>query len=91
MMRGGILVSKKHTEHEATITYKPTGRVTSMTPAIGWHVKVDGEKIGVASTLNEATTLLYENGYKVWAFRRSPNKNNRPAWRATVIKKKKKA
>ena len=91
----GSLVSKKkeqkkrkRTEHEATIVYKAKqGRPPSgMKPQIMWHVKVDGEKIGACSTLNDVTTLLYEHGYKVWAFRRHFKKSGRPAWRATVIK-----
>ena len=79
---------KKRTEHEATIVYKPKqGRpAKGMEPLVCWHVKVDGEKIGMSTTLNGVTDLLYEHGYKVWAFRRHFTKSQRPAWRATVIK-----
>lgn len=77
-------------EYEATIIYKPNSKVKGMDPSIGWNVKVDGKNLGITQTLNDATNLLLENGYKVWAFRRNPDKHGRPAWRATVIKTKKK-
>ncbi len=78
---------KKRTEHEATVVYKQKpGRPDGMQPQMYWYIKVDGEKVGKVSSLNDAAKLLYEHGYKVWAWRRHFKNSGRPAWRATVIK-----
>jgi hypothetical protein len=50
-----------------------------------WTVKVNGEKIGRASSLINATHLLYTNGYKVYAYRRGITGSGRPKFTADCL------
>lgn len=81
------LLPEQHTQHEVVITYKPKKTVgNGLDPMAAWHIKVDDKFIGTSPTLNGVTHLLYDKGYKTWAFRRCPQKNGRPRFKATVIK-----
>lgn len=80
--------TSKYTEHEVEITYKPvTGREEMMSPVIAWHVKVDGSKLGIANTMSEASRILQDKGYMMGAFRRRPQKNDRPRYVARATRK----
>ena len=50
-----------------------------------WWVSVNGLPIGTASSMNTATDLLYEKGYKVWAYRRVENEGDHPEYRANLV------
>ncbi len=65
---------------EARIIYK---RLRSTGPAV-WHVSVNGLPMGTTGSMGSATTLLYENGYKVWAYRRVQNAKDQPEYLATL-------
>jgi len=80
-------MSKKHKEHEVVVTYKKRrGRPTGLNPLISWQIVLDGEHVGSSTTLNGVSSVLYDMGYKTWAFRRTPDKKGRPKFRATVIR-----
>ena len=81
----------KAQEYEVVITYKPVkGPVGElMDPRAAWHVKVDGKSVGTSTTINGAQDLLEERGYRVGAFRRRPNKDNRPRFVTTAKRGKK--
>jgi len=60
---------------EASVVYKKGG----------WSITVDGNMIGRTTSLNDATTLLYANGYKVHTYRRSTTASNKVKFDATVL------
>ena len=51
-----------------------------------WNVAVDGVKLGQVDGLCDATDLLYESGYKVYAYRRQPSASGKSGFVATCIK-----
>jgi hypothetical protein len=65
---------------EARIIY----RRTRSTDRAVWHVSVNGLPMGTTGSMGDATTLLYENGYKVWAYRRVQNAKDQPEYLATL-------
>lgn len=81
-------MSKKNKfEHEVVVTYKKRrGRPSGMEPLVSWHIELDGAFVGRSSTLNGVSNILYDMGYKVWAFRRTPDKKGRPKFKAGVIR-----
>lgn len=80
-------MSKKTTEHEVVVTYKKKrGRPSGIDPMIAWQIVLDGEHVGYATTLNSVSSILYDMGYKTWAFRRTPDKKGRPKFKATVVR-----
>ena len=84
-----IIVSKKkkYSEHEVVVTYKKRrGRPSGMEPLVSWHIELDGEFVGRSSTLNGVSSILYDMGYKTWAFRRTPDKKGRPKFKANVVR-----
>jgi len=80
-------MSKERTKHKVVVTYKKRrGRPpVGVQPVACWEVKLDGEYIGHSLTLNGVSQMLYGLGYKVWAFRRHPDKKGRPCFKADVI------
>lgn len=50
-----------------------------------WTVKVNDKRIGKASSLMDATDLLYLNGYKVYAYRRGVTGTGRPKFTADCL------
>ena len=80
-------MSKKRSEHEVVVTYKKRrGRPTGLNPLISWQIALDGDHVGSSTTLNGVSSVLYDMGYKTWAFRRVPDKKGRPKFKATVIR-----
>jgi len=80
-------VSKSSTHHEVVVTYKKKrGRPSGIDPMIAWQIVLDGEHVGYATTLNSVSSILYDMGYKTWAFRRTPDKKGRPKFKATVVR-----
>lgn len=78
---------KKHKEHEVVVTYKHgRGKPNGMDPMVAWYIELDNEPVGASTTLNGVSSVLYDMGYKTWAFRRIPDKKGRPKFRATVIR-----
>lgn len=78
---------KNHIESEVVVTYKKKrGRPSGIDPMIAWQIELDGEHVGYATTLNSVSSILYDMGYKTWAFRRTPDKKGRPKFKATVIR-----
>ena len=51
-----------------------------------WNVAADGVKLGQVDGLCDATDLLYEAGYKVYAYRRNPSPSGKSGFIATCIK-----
>ena len=51
-----------------------------------WNVAADGVKLGQVDGLCDATDLLYEAGYKVYAYRRHPSASGKSGFIATCIK-----
>lgn len=77
----------KRKEHEVVVTYKrKRGRPSGSDPMVAWHIELDDKHIGASTTLNGVSSILYDMGYKVWAFRRQADKKGRPKFRATVIR-----
>jgi hypothetical protein len=82
-----VAKKKKHKEHEVVVTYKSRrSRATGMDPVAAWHIELDHEHIGSSTTLNGVSSILYDMGYKVWAFRRQPDKKGRPRFVTTAIR-----
>jgi hypothetical protein len=82
-------MSKKKKEQEIVVTYKrKRGRPSGSSAMVAWHIELDDEYVGTSATLNGVSTLLWEMGYSIWAFRRQGDKKNRPRYRATVYKHK---
>jgi hypothetical protein len=80
-------MSKKRQEHEVVVTYKKKkGKPSGIDPMIAWHIELDGEHMGYSTSLNGVSSILYDMGYRVWAFRRAPDKKGRPKFRAGVIR-----
>lgn len=80
-------MSKEHTQHKVVVTYKKKrGRPSGIDPMIAWQIELDGEHVGYATTLNSVSSILYDMGYKTWAFRRTPDKKGRPKFKATVVR-----
>ena len=52
-----------------------------------WNVKVDDEIIGQVDSLNQATSLLWDKGYKAHTYRRGVTSTGKPMFRATVMVK----
>lgn len=78
---------KKHTESEVIVTYKKRrGRPSGMNPLIAWHIVIDDEYVGSSSTLNGVSNVLYDMGWKVWAYRRTPDKKGRPKFKARIVR-----
>ena len=78
---------KKHIESEVVVTYKKKrGRPSGIDPMIAWHIEIDGEHMGYSSTLNGVSSILYDMGWKVWAYRRTPDKKGRPKFKARVVR-----
>ncbi len=78
---------KKHTESEVIVTYKKRrGRPSGMNPLIAWHIVIDDEYVGSSSTLNGVSSVLYDMGWKVWAYRRTPDKKGRPKFKARIVR-----
>jgi hypothetical protein len=42
--------------------------------------------MGYSSTLNGVSNILYDMGWKVWAYRRTPDKKGRPKFKARVVR-----
>lgn len=55
-----------------------------------WNVAADGVKLGQVDGLCDATDLLYDAGYKVYAYRRQPSAAGKSGFIATCIKFKSK-
>ena len=51
-----------------------------------WNVAADGVKLGQVDGLCDATDLLYDAGYKVYAYRRHPSSSGKSGFIATCIK-----
>ncbi len=51
-----------------------------------WNVTADGVKLGQVDGLCDATDLLYEAGYKVYAYRRKPSVSGKSGFTAACIK-----
>lgn len=83
---------KKKKEHSVIVTYKrKRGRPPAgVDPISSWHIKLDDEYVGRSTSLNGVSTLLWEMGYSTWAFRRYPDKEGRPCFKASVYKHKEK-
>lgn len=80
-------MSKKHTESEVIVTYKKKrSRPSGLDPIVAWHIELDGENMGYSSTLNGVSNILYDMGWKVWAYRRTPDKKGRPKFKARVVR-----
>ena len=78
---------KKHIESEVVVTYKKKrGRPSGIDPMIAWHIEIDGEHMGYATSLNGVSSVLYDMGWKVWAYRRTPDKKGRPKFKARVVR-----
>ena len=78
---------KKHKEHEVIVTYKRRkGRPSGINPVVAWHIELDNEFVGTSPTLNGVSHMLYDMGYKTWAFRRTPDKKGRPKFKANVVR-----
>lgn len=78
---------KKHTESEVIVTYKKRrGRPSGMNPLIAWQIVIDDEYVGSSSTLNGVSSVLYDMGWKVWAYRRTPDKKGRPKFKARIVR-----
>ena len=60
---------------EASIVYKKGA----------WTVSVDGKVIGRSPSLNLATQMLYEHGYKVHTYRSSRTAADKVKFDATVL------
>lgn len=79
--------NKKHEEHEVVVTYKrKRGRPSGIDPMVAWHIELDNEYVGSSTSLNGVSNILYDMGYKTWAFRRTPDKKGRPKFKATVVR-----
>lgn len=50
-----------------------------------WTVRCGSDRIGRARSLMEATDLLYINGYKVYAYRRSDTASGKPKFTSRVL------
>jgi hypothetical protein len=51
-----------------------------------WNVFAEGEKLGQADTLCDATSMLYAAGYKVGAYRRHEQNSGKSGFTAACIK-----
>ena len=51
-----------------------------------WNVAAGKDKLGQVDGLCDATDLLYEAGYKVYAYRRKPSASGKSGFVATCIK-----
>ena len=51
-----------------------------------WNVFAEGEKLGQANTLCDATSMLYDAGYKVGAYRRHEQNSGKSGFTAACIK-----
>ena len=51
-----------------------------------WNIAVGGVKLGQVDGLCDATDLLYDAGYKVYAYRRHPSASGKSGFIATCIK-----
>ena len=80
-------MSREDNTHKVVVTYKKKrGRRPEGVEAIlCWEVKLDGEYVGNSLTLNGVSHMLYDLGYKTWAFRRAPDKKGRPCFKVDVI------
>ena len=80
-------MGKKHTESEVIVTYKKKrGRPVGIEPLIAWQIVIDDEYVGSSSTLNGVSSVLYDMGWKVWAYRRTPDKKGRPKFKARIVR-----
>jgi hypothetical protein len=80
-------MGKKREESEVIVTYKKKrGRPSGINPMIGWHIEIDGESLGYSTSLNGVSSILYDMGWKVWAYRRTPDKKGRPKFKARVVR-----
>jgi hypothetical protein len=52
-----------------------------------WNIKIDDELLGQVDSLNEATNVLWDAGYKAHTYRRGVTTTGKPLFKATVIKK----
>lgn len=78
---------KKHKESEVIVTYKKRrGRPSGMNPLIAWQIVIDDKYVGSSSTLNGVSSVLYDMGWKVWAYRRTPDKKGRPKFKARIVR-----
>jgi hypothetical protein len=78
---------QKHTESEVVVTYKKKrGRPSGLDPLVAWHIELDGESVGYSTSLNGVSSILYDMGWKVWAYRRTPDKKGRPKFKARVVR-----
>lgn len=81
------MTKKKHTESEVIVTYKKRrGRPSGMNPLVAWQIVIDDEYVGSSSTLNGVSSVLYDMGWKVWAYRRTPDKKGRPKFKARIVR-----
>ncbi len=72
-----ILMSKKKPLVEATIKRSKNQR---------WNVAAEGVKLGQVDGLCGATDLLYEFGYKVYAYRRQPSASGKSGFVTSCLK-----
>jgi len=42
--------------------------------------------VGYSTSLNGVSSILYDMGWKVWAYRRTPDKKGRPKFKARVVR-----
>lgn len=77
----------KRKEYEVVVTYKSRRRGSNgLDPMASWHIELDNEHIGNSATLNGVSSILYDMGYKVWAYRRRPDKKGRPKFVTTAVR-----
>lgn len=50
-----------------------------------WKVSVGDEKLGSVDSLTEATSLLFDNGFKVWSYRRGETSTGKPKFTSNVL------
>jgi hypothetical protein len=69
------VLATKYRMAEASIVYKKGA----------WSVSVDDGVIGRAPSLNNATDMLYQHGYKVHTYRRAKTASDKVKFDATVL------
>lgn len=70
-------MSSKRTMIECTVKRSKNNR---------WNVSVSKDKLGQVDSLTQVTDLLYENGYKVYAYQRRPSASGKHGFVANCLK-----
>ena len=90
MGAGTVMAEKKkrkHEEAEVVVTYKKRrGRPSGLEPMIAWQIQIGDDHVGYSTSLNGVSSVLYDMGWKVWAYRRTPDKKGRPKFKARVVR-----